>query len=158
MAYYCYTKSPVGKLFLAGDGDGLRLISFPKSKKRRTPEPGWEENREPFREVIRQLDAYFDGQAKKFDLKLHPEGTPFQLKVWRALRKIPYGKTTTYGELARKIGMPKAPRAVGGAVGRNPLAIVIPCHRVIGSNGSLTGFGGGLETKRALLALEQEYC
>ncbi len=157
MTYYCYLDSPVGRLFLAGDDDGLRLVSFPKSKKTRAPEPAWEEETGPFEEAIGQLQAYFAGQLKRFDLKLAPQGTPFQLAVWDALQEIPYGETISYGEVAHRIGRPRAPRPVGGAVGRNPLAIIIPCHRVIGSDGSLTGFGGGLETKKALLALEQEY-
>lgn len=157
MIYYCYVEGPVGRLLVAGDKTGLRSIRFPKSKGNRGPDPGWEANREFFRGPIEQLGAYFAGKLKKFDLKLAPEGTPFQLNVWQALQDIPYGHTISYGELARRIGRPKACRAVGGANARNPLAIVVPCHRVIGSDGGLTGFGGGLETKKALLALEQKY-
>ena len=156
MMYYCYMESPVGELLLAGDTDGLKLIGFPKSKRNQGPHPGWEEKREPLREVMEQLDAYFEGELKEFHLKLAPDGTPFQLRVWRALQEIPYAQTISYGELARRIGNPKASRAVGGANGRNPLAIVVPCHRVIGSDGSLTGFGGGLDTKDILLALERK--
>ncbi len=155
MIHYCYMKSPVGELLLAGDKTGLKLIRFPMSKRNRGPHPEWEEKRELLREAIEQLDAYFVGKLQRFDLKLAPEGTPFQLSVWRALQEIPYGQTISYGELARKIGKPKASRAVGGANARNPLAIVVPCHRVIGSDGSLTGFGGGLETKQTLLARER---
>jgi len=154
--YYCYMESPVGELMLAGDTDGLKWIRFPKSKRNLGPHPEWKENREPLLEVMEQLSAYFEGELKEFHLKLAPEGTPFQMRVWRGLQEIPYAQTISYGELARRIGNPKASRAVGGANGRNPLAIVVPCHRVIGSDGSLTGFGGGLETKKMLLALERE--
>ena len=108
----------------------------------------------PFATVIAQLDEYFAGARRKFDLPLAPRGTPFQLKVWRELRKIPYGRTITYATLARRAGNEAACRAVGAANGRNPLPIVVPCHRVLGSDGSLTGFGGGIDAKRALLQLE----
>jgi methylated-DNA-[protein]-cysteine S-methyltransferase len=117
----------------------------------------WKESRTPFQEAIRQLKAYFTGRLHVFDLPLKLEGTPFQLKVWKALQRIPYGETLSYGELARRIGRPGAHRAVGAANGRNPLSIVIPCHRVIGASGKLTGYGGGLEAKERLLALEREY-
>ena len=107
------------------------------------------------RSVVRELTAYFAGELREFSLPLAPVGTPFQLDVWNALRAIPYGETRSYGELAERIGRPKAVRAVGAANGANPLPIVVPCHRVIGSNGTLTGFGGGLPLKQALLALER---
>ena len=107
------------------------------------------------KETIRQLRAYFSGKLEQFDLPLAPEGTPFQLEVWRRLCEIPYGETISYGELARRIGNPNASRAVGLANGSNPIAIIIPCHRVIGSNGKLTGYGGGLPIKERLLALER---
>jgi methylated-DNA-[protein]-cysteine S-methyltransferase len=110
---------------------------------------------EPFATAAAQLTAYFDGTLTEFELPLAPEGTQFQRKVWDGLRAIPYGKTVSYGELARRIGSPAASRAVGLANGRNPIAIVVPCHRVIGSDGSLTGYGGGLDRKRFLLALER---
>lgn len=152
--YYSHMDSPVGRLLLAGDASGLRLIGFPRERMKREPQPGWREDREPFTEAVRQLDAYFAGELTGFDLQLAPQGTPFQLSVWRALRQIPYGQTLSYGELARVIGRPKASRAVGAANGSNPLPIVVPCHRVIGSTGKLTGFGGGLDIKAALLALE----
>jgi methylated-DNA-[protein]-cysteine S-methyltransferase len=106
-------------------------------------------------EVIRQLQAYFAGELENFDLAVSPQGTPFQQKVWSELQRIPYGETLSYGELARRIGNPKACRAVGLANGSNPISIVIPCHRVIGSNGKLTGYGGGLPIKEKLLALEK---
>ena len=106
-------------------------------------------------DAVRQLKAYFAGELENFDLSLSPQGTPFQQKVWSELQKIPYGKTISYGELARRIGNPKASRAVGLANGSNPISIVIPCHRVIGANGKLTGYGGGLPIKEKLLALER---
>lgn len=152
--YYSHMDSPVGRLLLAGDGSGLRLISFPRGRTKREPQPGWHEDCGPFTEAVRQLGAYFAGELTGFDLELAPQGTPFQLSVWRALKQIPYGQTRSYGELARVIGRPKASRAVGAANGSNPLPIVVPCHRVIGSTGKLTGFGGGLDTKAALLTLE----
>lgn len=151
---YCYLDSPVGGLLLAGDAQGLKLISFPEGKMTRQPEPGWTEDPTAFAQARQQLGEYFAGKRRQFDLKLAPEGTAFQLDVLKALQAIPYGQTRSYAELARSIGRPKAVRAVGSANGRNPLPIVIPCHRVIGANGSLTGFGGGLPTKKALLTLE----
>ncbi|GAA3082135.1 methylated-DNA--[protein]-cysteine S-methyltransferase [Streptomyces roseofulvus] len=108
----------------------------------------------PFGEAIRQLDAYFAGELTDFDLPLHLEGTPFQLRVWEQLRLIPYGETRTYGELAEALGNPGASRAVGLANGKNPVSVIVPCHRVIGSGGSLTGYGGGLDRKQRLLAFE----
>ena len=148
-------ESPVGQLLLASDDAGVRLISFPEGKGARGPEPGW--LREPARlnHVRQQLDAYFEGVRTSFDLELAPEGTTFQRAVWQALEMIPYGATISYGELAKSIDRPRASRAVGAANGSNPIPIVIPCHRVIGSDGRLTGFGGGLETKATLLALER---
>jgi len=154
---YCYTEGLVGELLVAGDEEGLRYISFLKGKKGITPEKGWIEDRHFLREAVRQLDTYFKGRLKEFTVKLSPQGTPFQLSVLRALQEVPYGETVSYGELARRIGKPKASRAVGAAIARNPLPIVIPCHRVIGSNGSLTGFGGGLDIKQALLDLERRF-
>jgi methylated-DNA-[protein]-cysteine S-methyltransferase len=151
---YAYHASPVGELLLAGDGEVLSLISFPSGKGRRRPEAGWTEEPGAFRAAQRQLDEYFAGKRERFELALAPEGTEFQRAVWRALARIPYGLTCSYGELAARIGRPRAVRAVGLANGANPLPIVVPCHRVIGADGSLTGFGGGLAAKRALLALE----
>lgn len=118
-------------------------------------DPEWREDKEPLREVIRQLRAYFARELETFDLTLAPEGTHFQRDVWNHLRGIPYGETISYGELAKRVGNPKASRAVGAANGQNPIPIIIPCHRVIGSDGKLTGFGGGLPIKEKLLALEQ---
>jgi len=151
---YTWIDSPVGKLFLAADAQGLRLVCFESSKRAEPVLPEWKKDRAPFAEVIRQLQAYFGGELREFDLPLAPEGTEFQLRVWNSLRTIPYGKTMSYAQVAQKLGNPQAVRAVGLANGRNPIPIIIPCHRVIGSNGSLTGFGGGLANKKILLDLE----
>ena len=153
---YSYTESPIGRLLLAGEDDGLCLIGFLSGKGCVRPEPDWMESPAPFADVARQLDEYFAGDRHAFDLVLKPTGTPFQLAVLDALLEIPYGETVSYRDIAERIGHPSAVRAVGAANGRNPLPIVIPCHRVVGSDGSLTGFGGGIETKAALLRLEKE--
>lgn len=157
MVYYQYINSPVGKLLVAGDEKGLHLINFPRNGKPSLPESEWKENPKPLQEVLRQIEAYFAGKLKAFSLDICLNVTPFQKKVLTALRRVPYGQTISYGELAKNIGSPKASRAVGQANARNPIPIVIPCHRVIGSNGKLTGFGGGIEVKQALLDLEQQY-
>ena len=154
--YYCYLETPIGELLLAGDADGLSLIGFPKGSMRREPEPDWIFNERPLAEARRQLREYFAGKRRAFDLPLNLSGTEFQVSVLRALLEIPYGETVSYGEIAKRIGRPRAVRAVGAANGRNPLPVVVPCHRVIGSTGDLTGFGGGLDTKEALLRLEAE--
>jgi methylated-DNA-[protein]-cysteine S-methyltransferase len=154
MTVYTFTDSPIGRLLLAADDAGLRRIEFPEGRHPQEPQPEWRAERAPFDEALRQLDAYFAGRLRQFTLPLAPEGTAFQQRVWRALCEIPYGETTSYGELARRLGKPGASRAVGLANGRNPLPIVVPCHRVVGSDGSLTGFGGGLPTKTKLLRLE----
>jgi methylated-DNA-[protein]-cysteine S-methyltransferase len=154
--FYTEMESPVGPLLLAGDKDSLRFVSFGNSQRCLNPRPDWTEDKAPFGEVILQLRAYFEGKLKEFDLPLTLEGTEFQRRVWTSLLTIPYGETISYAELAQRIGKPKAVRAVGLANGSNPIPIIIPCHRVIGSNGSLTGFGGGLPTKRKLLALENK--
>jgi methylated-DNA-[protein]-cysteine S-methyltransferase len=152
---YCYLDSPIGKLLIAGDNDTIRQINFAKNGKPTKPHADWKESsRGPVAQAARQLREYFAGKRTDFDLPLAPEGTEFQRSVWRRLQEIPYGETISYGELARRVGNPKASRAVGAANGQNPIPIVIPCHRVIGANGKLTGFGGGLPTKEALLALE----
>jgi methylated-DNA-[protein]-cysteine S-methyltransferase len=153
----CYTRieSPLGPLLLTADDAGLRQIFFVNGRHPARPESSWKEDRAPLIETIRQLQAYFAGELESFDLKLAPEGTPFQQEVWRRLCDIPYGETISYGTLAGRIGNPKASRAVGLANGSNPIPIVIPCHRVIGSNGKLTGYGGGLPIKEKLLALER---
>jgi len=149
-----YIGSPIGKLLLAGRNDTLQIIGFPEGKGRLIPEAHWDEQDNCFAQAEEQLGEYFDGRRQVFDLKLQPSGTPFQLQVLEALQEIPFGETRSYLDIARSIGRPKAVRAVGAANGRNPLPIVIPCHRVIGTNGSLTGFGGGLAAKEYLLGLE----
>ena len=153
----CYTwmESRTGKLLLAADDAGLRHVTFTNGRQPAEPRPHWREGGAPLREVIRQLRAYFAGELREFDLPLAPEGPVFHHRVWRELCNIPYGETISYGELARRIGSPNASRAVGRANGANPIPIVIPCHRVIGSNGKLTGYGGGLPRKEFLLALER---
>jgi methylated-DNA-[protein]-cysteine S-methyltransferase len=148
-------ESPVGGLRLLAGADGLRAISFERGRKPKPPLPeGATRSESPFREAIRQLDAYFAGDLEEFDLDASPRGTPFQLDVWRRLARIPYGEVVSYGQIARDLGRPDASRAVGAANGSNPIPIVIPCHRVVGSDGSLTGFGGGLDAKRWLLRHE----
>jgi methylated-DNA-[protein]-cysteine S-methyltransferase len=153
---YTIMNSPVGPLSIAGDEAGLHYILFVTGKRAARPDPNWQETEcNVVRETIRQLEAYFDRKLSRFDLPLRPEGTPFQLAVWRELENIPYGEVISYGELAGRIGRPNASRAVGAANGCNPIPIVVPCHRVIGSNGKLTGYGGGLPIKEALLELER---
>ena len=149
-----HMDSPIGVLTLVADGDGLCSIDFPPPEP--TP-PGrlWQEgDGGVLPEARRQLGEYFDGRRRDFDLPLSPRGTDFQRQVWTALAAIPYGSTWSYRDIANRIGKPTATRAVGAANGRNPLPIVVPCHRVIGADGSLTGFGGGLPIKAFLLRLE----
>jgi methylated-DNA-[protein]-cysteine S-methyltransferase len=153
--HFTYLETPIGRLLLAASAAGLLRVSFPSGTRARGPEPGWTESDEWLADPARQLAEYFAGERRIFDLRLAPRGTSFQRLVWAALAEIPYGETRSYGDLARRIGRPAASRAVGAANGRNPLPIVLPCHRVVGTDGSLTGFGGGLAVKRALLALEQ---
>lgn len=152
---YTYLESPIGPLLLAGDGVRLSKVGFPNGKGRVAPHDDWRRDDDQFIEARAQLSAYFAGELRHFDLELMPVGSPFQLAVWRALSTIPYGETTSYGELANRIGRPSASRAVGAANGANPIPIIVPCHRVIGASGALTGFGGGIETKRWLLAHEK---
>lgn len=157
MTYYRYMDSPVGRLLVAGDDGGLCRIRFPKGNRPDLPESHWVEARKPLEEAVLQLEAYFAGKLKIFFLNMRLAVTPFQKKVLTALQQIPYGETASYGEVAGRIGNPFARRAVGQANARNPIPIVIPCHRVVGSNGTLTGFGGGIEVKQALLDLEQRH-
>jgi methylated-DNA-[protein]-cysteine S-methyltransferase len=154
---YTTVDSPIGELLLLGDGHalhGLWMLDGPSAESVR---PGWTRASGPFEEARGQLDEFFAGRRLAFDLPLAMTGTPFQRRVWHALLDIPYGETTTYGELARRVkpaGGGLAARAVGMANGRNPIAVVVPCHRVVGADGTLTGYGGGLERKRFLLDLE----
>lgn len=147
-------KTPIGLLTIAVDESGLRYVLFEHNKHEPSTQSSWRLDSSPTREPREQLLQYFSGERKAFDLKFSLTGTDFQERTWRMLGNIPYGSTWSYAELATRVGSPKAVRAVGSANGRNPLPIVLPCHRVIGSNGSLTGFGGGLPTKKWLLELE----
>jgi len=153
--YWCEVPSPVGSLLLAGTQTHLKYVHFQCGPRALAPNPDWQAAREPFARAAAQFEEYFAGARRRFELPLDPAGTAFQLRVWRALASVPYGSVVSYGELARRIGQPQACRAVGLANGANPLPIIVPCHRVIGADGSLTGFGGGLEVKRRLLALER---
>jgi methylated-DNA-[protein]-cysteine S-methyltransferase len=152
---YTYLETSIGSLLLTASDSGLRSVLFPEDGRPAIPDPDWQRDASLLQEPIRQLRAYFAGKLENFDLALAPQGTPFQQKVWDELCLIPYGETISYGELARRIGNPNASRAVGLANGSNPIPIIIPCHRVIGSNGKLTGYGGGLHIKEKLLALER---
>lgn len=154
---YDYFDSPVGQLLLAADADGLRHIGFEVGRHPVWIGDDWARDATPFAAARAQLSAYFAGELKEFDLPLAPRGSTFQLGVWEQLRRIPYGATISYGELAQRIGDASAARAVGAANGQNPLPIVVPCHRVIGADGSLTGFGGGIATKKFLLEHEQKH-
>ena len=147
----------MGELLLAGSKDALNLIGFSSGSKARGADLSWERWDHPFQEVRRQLEAYFAGKLKVFDVPLAPQATPFQAKVLDELLKIPYGETCSYMDIAVALDNPKASRAVGMANGNNPIPVIIPCHRVVGSNGSLTGFGGGLPNKRFLLDLETSH-
>jgi methylated-DNA-[protein]-cysteine S-methyltransferase len=153
---YSVMESAIGPLLLAGDAHGLHRVYFMNGRRPKSPEPDWTENKKNLQGVITQLKAYFAGKLCDFDLPLVLKGTDFQLQVWRRLQQIPYGETTSYGAIARELGTPDAARAVGLANGSNPIPIIIPCHRVIGSNGDLTGFGGGLPIKKKLLELESK--
>ena len=152
---YTYLDSPIGRLLLAGDRDRLHRILFPNEQAKADPPAGWRRDDTVFADAVGQLRAYFAGTLTRFDLRLHFPGTEFQNAVWTALCEIPFGRTVSYGALAARIGRPAASRAVGAANGANPLPIIVPCHRVIGSDKSLTGFGGGIDTKRYLLEHEQ---
>ena len=154
--HYTYCNSPVGSLLLAGRDGALELLAFPSGNQAKAPEAEWEAADAPFSQALLQLEDYFTRRRRTFDLPLAPRGTPFQRRVLEALQAIPYGETRSYKDIAAAIGQPKAVRAVGAANAGNPIPIIIPCHRVIGSDGSLTGFGGGLEAKRTLLRLEAE--
>ena len=155
MYYDYFDTGLIGTLTLVGDAEGLRHIDFEKEKNPIAILDHWEKKAAFFAPVKAQLRAYFKGELKQFDLPLAPVGTSFQLQVWRALRAIPYGALVSYKTIAEAVGNPKAVRAVGAANGKNPIPIVVPCHRVIGADGSLTGYGGGLETKRRLIDLER---
>ncbi|MDH5426835.1 MAG: methylated-DNA--[protein]-cysteine S-methyltransferase [Nitrospirota bacterium] len=152
---YWILPSPVGDLLLVNDGEGLCRLQFQDGAHPNTIDPQWKKQRNPFTAVVKELEAYFAGQLRRFTIPVSLNGTVFQRAVWRALQTIPYGKTVSYGAISKKIGNPNASRAVGAANGQNPVSIIVPCHRVIGSTGKLVGYGGGLSIKTALLELEQ---
>ncbi len=154
-AIFTRIDSPIGPLTLTGDGTTLTSRHMVLHRGRPGPAPGGRRADDAFGGARAQLGAYFAGELREFDVPLAPAGSPWQLRVWDALREIPYGETASYGEIARRVGAPDAPRAVGTANGSNPIAIIVPCHRVIGANGKLTGYGGGLDRKRFLLGLER---
>jgi methylated-DNA-[protein]-cysteine S-methyltransferase len=151
---YTTMDSPIGELLLVGDGERLHRLSMQGGRRPTPINPSWERRDDAFADVRSQLTEYFDGRRHEFDVPLGLEGNEFELRVWEALCRIPYGETVSYGSIAREIGSPSAARAVGLANGRNPVAVIVPCHRVIGADGTLTGYGGGLERKRLLLDLE----
>jgi methylated-DNA-[protein]-cysteine S-methyltransferase len=158
MTFYAKTQSPIGEILIVSDGSHVTRVSMHAQKFAAQIETDWIENKDlpPLRLAIEQLKSYFAGLLSEFDLPIAFRGTNFQNKVWQELTKIPFGETISYSELARRVGNPKASRAVGLANGKNPIAIIVPCHRVIGANGTLTGYGGGLDRKQKLLELEQE--
>jgi methylated-DNA-[protein]-cysteine S-methyltransferase len=156
MYYYDHFQSPHGRMLLVADDRGLAHVSFAGQKYAPRVDKGWTRDgaHAPIAKAKRELAEYFAGRRKRFSVKLSPQGTPFQRKVWKAIAQVAFGKTIAYAELARRAGCPGSTRAAGAATGRNPLGIIVPCHRIVGSNGSLTGYAGGLAKKRALLALE----
>jgi methylated-DNA-[protein]-cysteine S-methyltransferase len=156
MKCYCYCDSPIGRMLLVGEKGVLTELHFPNSTRELQIPATWQKDEGCFQETLRQLQQYFAGERREFDLPLAAKGTLFQQRVWQELCRIPYGQTANYGAIAERIGNPKACRAVGMANRKNPIPIIIPCHRIIGKDGSLTGFGGGLDVKQQLLDLERE--
>jgi methylated-DNA-[protein]-cysteine S-methyltransferase len=154
---YTELASPLGTLLLTAENGALTGVHFPGQKHPRPRQPDWQraDNEPVLARARAQLAEYFEGRRTRFDLPLAPRGTPFQQAVWRALLAVPFGRTSTYGAIAAAVGRPSAVRAVGAAVGANPIAIIVPCHRIIGRDGALTGYAGGLDRKARLLALEQ---
>jgi len=153
---YTEMKSPLGTLQLTAEDGALTGVHFPGQRHDRPRQPGWRraDDEEVLARARRELGEYFEGRRRRFDLALDPRGTPFQRAVWQALLQVPFGATSTYGAIARAVGRPSAVRAVGAAVGANPIGIIVPCHRIIGRDGTLTGYAGGLDRKAKLLALE----
>jgi methylated-DNA-[protein]-cysteine S-methyltransferase len=156
MHYYDLYEGPQGQMLLVADGEGLSGVYFDGQKYLPQVESDWRRDARhaPLRQAKRELAEYFGDGREHFETALAPEGTPFQRSVWKAIATVGFGKTITYGELARRAGCPGSVRAAGAATGRNPLTVIVPCHRIVGANGSLTGYAGGLDRKRALLALE----
>lgn len=155
---YCRIPSCLGEVLLTSDGERLTGLYFDGQKDEPPVGPRWrlDEGAAPFARARAQLQAYASGALREFDLPLALNGTPFQQRVWRALCDVGFGRTISYSELARRVGAPKAVRAVAGAVGRNPVSVIVPCHRIVGADGSLTGYSGGLDRKKALLAHERQ--
>lgn len=154
MRYYDYLETPHGRMLLVANGEGLAGVYFVGQKYYPKPDGTWKRDPRALDRAKRELEEYFAGRRKRFGVPLAPEGTPFQRAVWREIGKVACGETITYAELARRAGRPGAARAAGAATGRNPLGVIVPCHRIVGSDGSLTGYAGGLPRKQALLALE----
>lgn len=154
---YSYIETPLGDMLVTRDDGGITGLDLPKSRYPRRVSPEWQRDDTAFDDIRTQLDEYFAGERQEFDLPLNAGGSPFQALVWHALTEIPYGETTSYGKVAVSIGHPDGPRAVGLANGQNPIPIIVPCHRVIGASGSLTGYGGGLDAKRWLLDHEARH-
>jgi methylated-DNA-[protein]-cysteine S-methyltransferase len=154
MRYYDYLETPQGRMLLVANGDGLAGAYFVGQKYYPKPEATWKRDAHALHRAKRELKEYFAGKRRRFGFALAPEGTPFQRAVWREIGKVACGETITYAELARRAGRPGAARAAGAATGRNPVSVIVPCHRIVGSDGRLTGYAGGLPRKKALLALE----
>ncbi len=156
MLYYDYYQSPRGRILLVADDRALTGVYFAGQKYHPRIDEQWKraDRHEPLRQAKRELSEYFDGKRTRFTVEVSPHGTPFQRAVWKAIADVRFGQTIAYGELARRAGSPGRARAAGAATGRNPISIIVPCHRIVGSNGSLTGYAGGLAKKRALLELE----
>jgi methylated-DNA-[protein]-cysteine S-methyltransferase len=153
---YDYYDSPHGRMLLVADEKAITSVSFIGQKYAPRVQGDWQRDARhtPIRQAKRELAEYFGGKRKRFSVRLAPKGTAFQRAVWKAIAQVAFGKTIAYAELARRAGRPRGARAAGAATGRNPIGIIVPCHRIVGSNGSLTGYAGGLAKKRALLALE----
>jgi methylated-DNA-[protein]-cysteine S-methyltransferase len=156
MHYYDYTASPQGRMLLVADETALTHLGFVRQKYAPRVEKEWIRDgaHAPIARAKRELAEYFAGRRTRFSVKLAPRGTPFQRKVWKAIAGVAFGRTIPYAELARRAGRPGSARAAGAATGRNPIGVIVPCHRIVGSNGALTGYAGGLAKKKALLALE----
>lgn len=152
--YYDYISGPVGQFLIAGTETALHFTGFTTEYQQRPPKDDWKRDNVPLRYAIPAFEAYFAGEFIEFNVPIAPKGTSFQMEVWQALQAIPYGQTASYGDIAKKLGKPGASRAVGGANNKNHLPVIIPCHRIIGADGSMTGFGSGIEAKIKLLKLE----
>lgn len=153
--YFDYLESPIGDLLVVGDGEHVTRLYLPNHKRGVMPDDSWRRSKTPFEQAQQELAEYFAGERRTFEVPLRAAGTPFQQRVWQELVRIPFGVTISYAELARRVGQPNASRAVGNANGRNPISIIVPCHRVIGADGRLTGYAGGLDNKRWLLDWER---